>query len=359
MSGSPYASSLGRLKVQFPSFLTRDALLALAAAPEVGEVTKLLEPTIYGNDIIQNASLYQGAPLLEVAVNRTLVRRNRLSLESTPFAGKAVVSAYLRRWDIENIELILSAKAQGRPVTEAEAFLVSSREIPAGIFAGTMTLDDFRMLLQQPTLEAIANALVRFGYGSVLLPLLEVYERSHDIFPLLTALDREYYRNLSESSRFFQGDEWTVRNVIQSEIDVRNVLLLLKGKDGALAAEEIAARFVEGGTISKASGLDLYSARTLAELITNLEPKFPSLPEGNPGYAENRSLTGYEVALSSERAVRELKRLRTYPLSLSVIFTYLIHSELERIDLRRVIYGKLYGVPAEKIQSQLVIARLT
>src|SRR5258707_13835116 len=116
--------------------------------------------------------------MLEIAINRTFVERNRQAYESASFAGKPIVGAYLRRWDIENIAIVLSARAQGRTVSEAEAFLVSSRDIPAGLFAGVMTLDDFRHLLDQPTLEATVAALVRFGYGSTLLPLLEGYSRS-------------------------------------------------------------------------------------------------------------------------------------------------------------------------------------
>lgn len=75
-------------------------------------------------------------------------------------------------------------------------------------------------------------------------------------------------------------------------------------------------------------------------------------------YAESRSLTGYETALVKDRAVREVKRLRSYPLSIAVIFTYLLHSELERTDLRRVIYGKLYQVAPATLESLLVVPKL-
>ncbi|HYA54826.1 MAG TPA: V-type ATPase subunit, partial [Thermoplasmata archaeon] len=70
------------------------------------------------------------------------------------------------------------------------------------------------------------------------------------------------------------------------------------------------------------------------------------------------SLTGYEVAIERERATSELKRLRTYPLSLSVIFAYLLRNEVERSDLRRAVFGRLYGVPAERLAPLLVSPRL-
>ncbi|MCI4332175.1 MAG: V-type ATPase subunit [Thermoplasmata archaeon] len=358
MAGSPYASALGRLKAVTPSLLPKEAYAPLVAAQDVGEVIKLLEPTAYGAQIAQSAASYQGASLLEVAINRTFVQRNRLAFQATPFAGRLVVGAYLRRWDIQNIGLILAAKAQGRSVAETETFLVSSRDIPAGLFAGTMTIDDFRVLLQQPTLDAIAQNLVKFGYGGVLLPRMEAYDRTHDIFPLLGALDRFYYEQLLASGRFFQGDEWVIRQFVQSEIDTRNALLLLKGKDTDLPLEPVLERFVEGGSLARAAVAELYGARSVAELVTALESRFPHLAEGNATYTEDRSLTGYESALLRERAVRELKRMRTYPLSASIVFGFLMFAELERSDLRRIVYGKLYGLPDARVQELLVIPRV-
>lgn len=358
MAGSPYASSLGRLKAHTSEFLTKETYATLTHAGDVAEITKLLEPTAYGPAIAQYAASYQGAPLLEVAINRTLVQRNRQALDSTPFAGKQVVGLYLRRWDIQNIGLILSAKALGRTVGEADTFLVSSRDLPAGLLAGSMTLDDFRVLLQQPSVEAVATALTKFGYGGVLLPLLDSYGRSHDIFPLLQALEREYYARLWESARFYQGDEWVVRQFLQSELDVRNILLVLKARDSEVASDQVESRFLDGGTLARSALGDLATARSIAELVTQLSDRFPALVEGNAAYQATRSLTGYEAALQRARAVRELGRMRAYPLSLAMVFTYLTLAELERTDLRRLIYGRLYGLATNAIVDSLVLPKV-
>jgi V/A-type H+-transporting ATPase subunit C len=358
MAGSPYASALGRLKAHTPEFLAKDAYGPLVAAKDVAEVTKLLEPTPYGVEIARSAASYQGPSLLEVAVNRTFVERNRLAFSATPYAGRPVVGAYLRRWDIQNIELVVAAKAQGRSIAETETFLVSSRDIPAGLFAGTMTIDDFRLLLQQPSVEAIAQALVQFGYGGVLLPRVEAYNRSHDIFPLLHALDRDYYEHLQASAKFYQGDEWVIRQMFQNEIDARNALLLLKGKDAGLPVEPVLERFLDGGTVPRSSVPEIYSARSVAELITGLEARHPAIHEGDATYERDRSLTGYEGALLRERAVRELGRMRAYPLSVSIVFSFLLMAELERTDLRHIAYGKQYGIAEASIRDALVVARI-
>ena len=358
MAASPYASALGRLNPEFPAFLPKETYPLLLATKDPNEFAKVLETTPYAEDIARVQATHSGASLVELAINRTFVRRNRHAFEATPFAGRSVVGAYLGRWDIQNIEMILTAKAKGLGVTETEDHLISSREIPAGLYAGAMNLDDFRILLGQTTVEAMVTSLVRYGYGATILPFLEAFERTHNIFPILRALDKEYYRNVLAQARFFQGDEWVVRALVQSEIDARNALLLLKGKAHHLPVDDVVARWTDGGTLTATLASDLFSARTVPDLAERLASRFPSIGEGVTEFESAGSLTGYEVALERERATSELKRLRTYPLSLSVIFAFLIRNELERSDLRRAVFGRLYGVPADRLTPLLVSPRL-
>jgi V/A-type H+/Na+-transporting ATPase subunit C len=358
MAGSPYASALGRLKPEFPAFLPKEMYATLLAAKDAADLAKILETTPYADDVARARTTHPGAALLEIAINRTFVRRNRHAFEATPFAGRPVVAAYLGRWDIQNIELILSAKAQSRPVTESEDYLVSSREIPAGLYSGVMTLDDFRILLGQPTVEATVTALVQYGYGTTVLPFLEAFQRTHDIFPILHALDRAYYRTVLEAAKFFQGDEWVVRGLIASEIDVRNALLLLKAKSAELAVDEVLSRWLDGGTVPSTRAPELYGARAVPELAERFADRFPSIGEGTAEFQAHGTLTGYEAVLQRDRVITELKRLRTYPLSLSVIFTYLLLAEIERADLRHIAFGKLYGLSNERLVPLLTSPRL-
>lgn len=358
MGGSPYAAVSGRLKAILPSLLSKEAYGPLIAARDLTELWKLLEPTPYGPELSQGAATLQGAPLFESAVNRVLVRRLRLLMEATPFAGKALVRGYLRRWDIENILLLLSAKEEGRAVTETECALVSDRAAPAGLFGGPMGIDDFRLLLAQASLEAIANQLIRFGYGATLLPLTEAYHRTHDIFPIRSALEREYYAGLLASAQFFQGDEWVIREFLRSEIDAKNVRLLLKGKEAGLPLDLVQPRLLPGGGIPPDRVPDLYGARTVPELVAALESRYPSLPAALPEYRDQHSLVPFEMAILRERTIRELRRLRAFPLSITAVFGYLLLSELERADLRKVVYGKLYGLPPAEVTAALIVPGL-
>jgi V/A-type H+/Na+-transporting ATPase subunit C len=359
MASSPYASALGRLKPYFPEFLGREAYGPLLSARDLAEVTKILEGSGYRADLAAARATYQGLTLVEVALNRMLVRRTHLAYATTPYAGKAIVGGYLARWDLQNIGLILSSKAQGRGLVETDEELVSSREVPAGLYAGVLTLDDLRGLLAQPTVEAVASALLKFGYGATIVPLLEGYQRSGDIFPILSALDREYFRNLLAQTRFFQGDEWVVREFLRGEVDLRNMLLLLKAKASpGVALDDVSARWIDGGSLPASAAGDLLSAANVPALADRLKERSPRLPEGDAAYAAAQSLAGYEAALWTDYALTTIERMRLYPLSLAIIFHYLLRAELERNDLRRIAIGALYQLPAERVTPQVVSARL-
>jgi len=359
VASSPYASPLGRLKAQFPTFLTAEQIRSLGGAADVADIAKLLEGGPYTAALAQAATLYKGAQLLEVALNRVFVDRNRLAIETSPFAGKPTVAAYLKRWDIQNLGLILSAKAEGRPLKEWEVFLVSSREIPAGLVAGTLTLDDLRALLPLPSVEAIVNAIVRYGYGAVLLPLVDEYGRTGDIFPLLHALDVQYYREVLDAARLFQGDEWTVREFLRSEVDARNALLLLKGKATGLPAETVFSRFFEGGSFPRGTAEEQFNqARSVPDLAQALEGAFPHVTDATPRFESDQSLVAYETVLARERLRRELTRMRAFPLSLAIIFTFLAQAEVERDDLRRIVFSKVYGVPTSELLPLLLRPQL-
>ncbi len=359
MAGSPYAVSLGRLRPYFSELLDRGTFAALQAARDLGEFTRILEATSYGPALVGARAAYQGIGLVEVALNRTLVHRFRHAYSATPFAGRGVVGAYLARYDIQNITMLLTAKALDRSLGETEDALISSREIPAGLYAGVLTFDDLRTLLQQPTVEAMAHGLVQFGWGATVLPLVDAFQRSGDIFPIVAALEREYFRLLLEQARFFQGDEWVEREFVRSEIDLRNSLLVLKAKAiEGLALDAVQARWIEGGNVPLAAASDLFAANDVPALAERLKSRYPSLGDGEATYASDASLAGYEAAMRRDHAVVTIERMRLYPLSLGIIFQYLLRNELERNDLHLLAFGLLYRLPSERIQPFLVSPRL-
>src|SRR5438445_395159 len=247
MPTSQYASSFGRLQAISLNLLSKDVMQNLLKGKDENEMVKMLESTWYKPDIERAASIFKESELLEVALNRHLVEVNKIALEATPFNGKSAVRAYLSKWDIYNIELILSAKSTGRPITETESFLVSSRNVPAGISAGNIPHDEMKVILAQTGVDGVVNQLVKYNYGTILMQHLETYQKTGDLGPMMSALQTFYYQNLFDSLKFFQGDEGTIRDLFRAEIDKKNLLNLLKAKESNLDKDLLSKHLIDGG----------------------------------------------------------------------------------------------------------------
>jgi V/A-type H+-transporting ATPase subunit C len=326
---------------------------SLMKAKDEGEMVKILEPSWYGPEIEKAAALFKDVDLLEVALNRQLVHVNKIALEATPFNGKSAVRAYLSKWDIYNIELILSSKSMNRPITEVESFLVSNRNVPAGISAGNISHDEMKVILSQNNVDGVVNQLVKYNYGTILMQNLEIYQKTGDLGPMMSALQAHYYQNLLESLKFFQGDEGIIRSLIRAEIDKKNVLSLLKAKESNLDKELLSRHIIEGGMVLKNELLDIYGAKDIPEIVGRIENRF-MLVNALAQYKKSRSLIDFEVALDKFINSEYVSKLKNIALSIGTIFYFIIRMEQERENIKRIAYGKRYNLSTEHITALLL-----
>ncbi len=322
MGASQYASSFGRLQSIAINFLSEEFLQNLLKANNVTDMVKQLESTWYGEEIKKAASVYKDAELLEVALNRHIVETNKIISEATPFAGKNAVRAYLSKWDLYNIELILSSKAMGREITETESLLVSSRNVPAGIAAGNISHDEIKIILSETSVDGVVNKLAKHGYGVVLMKHLDEFQKTGDLGPMMSALHEAYYQKMLESLRFFQGDEGIIRELI--------------------------------GRISSKELLDSYEVKDVGEIAGRLESHF-KLNEAIEQYKTSKSLIDFEVAITKFIFTNYIKKLRNIALSIGTIFYFIFRAENEHENLKRITYGKRYDLPIDKIKEMLLI----
>jgi len=354
MPTSQYSSSFGRLQAISINLLSKETMQNLLKAKDDTEIAKILESTWYGPEIEKAASVYQPPELLEVALNRHLVEINKIALESTPFSGKSAVKAYLAKWDIYNIELILSAKSMGRLVTETESFLVSSRNVPAGISAGNIPHDEMKIILSQSGVDGVVNQLVKYNYGTILMQYLDEYRKTGDLGPAMAALQSYYYQNLLESLKFFQGDEGTIRELIRTEIDKKNILCLLKGKEANLEKEIVSKHLVSGGKIPLNELISIYELKNVAEIVGKIETHF-TLVQALAQYKNTKSLIEFEVSMDKFIHTTHVKKLKNIALSIGTIFYFIINAENERENIKRISYGKRYNLTTEQISSLLLM----
>jgi V/A-type H+-transporting ATPase subunit C len=347
---SSYASSSGVLRVLSLQFLSKNQLNDLAKSKDVAEIAQRLESTWYGPDIEAAEATYKPPESIEIAVNRHLVYINRVALQAAPVFGKDALRAYLSKWDIENIELIIAAKSLGRTLEQTETFLVSARNVPVGLSFNTIPLSELHALLQQPDVETVINYLVKYGYGAVLLQQLGEFRKTGDLGVFTVALQSYYYSRLFQQLRFLQGDEGLLREYFRTEITKRNVLNLVKAKESNVSRETFARHLVDGGLVNQASLLDAYASPDLAEVGKKFEQTFP-IAEPLERYKQTHDLTEFEVSLDKIMVAKFVPRFRSLAISLTSVFSFVLQAEFERQNIRRITYAKQYGLTEEYIRS--------
>lgn len=347
---SSYAAGYGTLKVQSLNFLKYDQLLDLARAKDTGEIAQKLEATWYGADIEAEAAVHKPPELIEIAVNRHLVGVNRTALQACPVFGKNALVAYLSKWDIENIELIIAAKSLGRTLEETESYLVSSRNLPVSISLTVIPMSELHTILQQPDVEAVLNYLVKYGYGAVLLQQLGDFRKTGDLGVFSTALQNYYYAKLFQELRFLQGDEGVLREYFRAEVSKRNLLNLLKSRESQLDREVFAKHVIDGGLIDRNSLLEAYVSPDLGDVARRYET-WLDLNAAFEKYEQNSNLTEFEVAIDRLLVSKYLPRFRQQSISLTTVFAFVFQAEFERQNIRRITYAKQYGLTEDYIRS--------
>ena len=349
---STYSGAYGRLKVartELLSFSTIRGFLSMG----LDEITRVLSSTVYKEDINALYTLYKNPELLEMAANRRLSARNRLSLFAPPPAAADMLKAYMSKWDVENIKAILSSKYLGYSMKQTETFLLSFRDVPVGIFGGNMTREDFNVLLNQQGVEGVAEALTRYGYGSTVLQYIENYRKDGDIAPMLQALDRYYYTRLFSSLRFYLGSEGPLVRYFKEEVDMKNFKILLSGKDASIPFEKLRDSLLPFGTVTLDGLQSLYSADSVSDMVSKLTERF-DLGRALERYRETGELGLFEQSMRSSLLSRYLGILDAQSLSSGAIFSYIFRAERERDNIRTVVTGKAYGLPPERIEELLV-----
>ncbi|KAA8922037.1 V-type ATP synthase subunit C [Thermoplasma sp.] len=350
---STYIGSYGRLRVYQTEFFSRQQIDQLLSMTDPKDVSAFLYNGPYREDYDSLAAVFKDPDLTEMAINRHMVRNNRLVMFSVPPLAKNAVMAYLSKWDIENIKTVISAKFLGHGIRDAEPFLVSFRDVPLGIMSGTLTSEDYRNMINLPNVEAILNYLARFGYGTYMMQFLEDYRKTGDISPMLYSLDRYYYLNLISALKYYRGDEGPVLNYVRSDIDRQNIVTMLKGKVLKIAFERMASGIIDGGNIGASRLREIYSSQDVVSVVDALKQYYDlEVPKKN--YMETGNLYHFDIAMRNIIARRYLDTMSMLPLSLDSLFYFMLRSEFERHNLRTIYLSRVNGMPREITESLLI-----
>ena len=311
------------------------------------EIAKFLQESHYKKEINALATEYSGADLLELALNRNLAESFKKLIKISPYELALLIKEYIKRKDIEDIKTII----RGKFTNTNEKQIINS--ITA---AGTLSYYFFISLLKKDSIEEILknNKLVDFY---LLKNGLKDLNEKNSLVSIENALDKYYYTHLIEFSRILPKEGALFRNFLQKEVEVLNILTLLRLKK-AKFGKDIIRNFIipSGDKLSDLKIMALAVVDDLEELSRALEKtEYKNiLAKGIEEFKKSGSLIILETELYKYLLSQSALFVHQHPLSIDVILGYMFAKDIEVRNLKIIVKGKQLGLSEEFIESQLV-----
>ena len=342
---SDYNYLNARIKSLRRGLLSKARFDELLGLTDFEEFKRFFLDSPYGTAVSESLAQHPGHLGLEMGLSRHLHKNFQNILEWSDEEPRRLLEIFLRRYDLHNIKTLLRGKNGKFP---SETILESL--IPVGTFG----FEELSELSKQPSLRDTLNLL-----SSWHKPLKRVLHRGLgtlkqepvDLRELEAELDRYYYEGILLSLEEEAENTDLVKRFIQMEVDMTNILTLLRLKD--LSREQLLKFIIDGGFLGKGFLLLISGSLKPMEVMQKFEATYLAtvVRSWNPG----RGLTDLERRFEAF-LLRDVQRMeRVDPLSIGVAIFYfsLLSDELKK--LRIILQGKLFAIDETKLREELLL----
>ena len=303
----------------------------------VHELLRFLQETHYKQEFDDYHVLSEGTASIEAAFHANLGRSFQKLYTISDAAMKQVLGAYLLRYDMENIKMILRSKAAGLPSASVEPLLYSS------VNYGSEFL---QMLLSRKSVEEVASSLSFFkkGYGGI-------KSSDTDLFSMENALDHYYVQTVEDFAKNLRGQGVFMSSLMKQEINFLNIrtILRLLASQGKITPSDIGKYLITPSSFIK----KLAEKSGVVDVVKELHRhKMTSLTGDEPDL-----LTKLEIDLTVAILRRAALLSHQHVLSANSILSYLFAKETEVNNLKTILKGKKLEIRPEYLEPLLVIAK--
>jgi V/A-type H+-transporting ATPase subunit C len=345
------ASRYAAVNAQTRGLLARlisDALWTeLVSASSLGEQLDILGRSEY-TDRVANVVGEPTVALLERALLNHLARASRLPLRLMQGGSRELLDWYWRRFEVNNLKMILRARHYGTAVESFRDMLIplgSSSKLP------------WDALIAADSVVAVVNLVRRSAYGPALDDALERYRREAVLFVLEVALDLSYTHRLLKLVAKLRGrDRREATRFIGAWVDAQNLLWAYRYRIYAhFSPEEILNYTLHSGLRVNAERIRAIAlGAPLLDVVSQIWGDILPGLETLEGLPDRQALPKLELILQRHLWLEARQALGGYPLSLATVLAYEILLESEVYDLMALAEGKAVDWTAEQIRPYLI-----
>ena len=307
----------------------------------LAEITRYLEESVYKEEIDKFAVKYNGIALLEHALHLNTVKCFEKLKRISSRNINLVLNAYLKRMDVYNLKTIIRGKFTNMPDNEIVELLFP---------IGTMNMDFLLGLIKCNTIK---DVLVNSGFidRKDAEKAYKEFDKYRNLFELENILDKAYYNFLLSFSKRIRHNGKKFREYIQSEIYANNLLTILRLKKGLLEKSNTVKYLIFTGSKKIDSWLvALADLKSMNEIIEAVGKKDREMRKALIPIRDANSIVDIEIAIKKYLLRKTLLFQNKYPLSMNIVFGYLLGKEVEIRNINLIAKGKQFGIDTKFLE---------
>ncbi len=341
-----YAYTVSRVKAK-KALLLKDEDYNKMLQMSVPEISRYISESGYQKEMADLAGHLDGIDLVEHATYANMAKVFGSILGASQGELNTMVAAYLEKWDIWNLKVILRGKSYGLSVEEVQEDLVP---------AGSLKSESLEKLIALDNVDDIIANYCKMEHVTIPQDVLSAYKASGNLGAIEDYLDKYHYVRLLKSIDPSSRPTRMFQDYVRTEIDVRNLETILKLKVEGIYGEDVMNYIIPGGRqIDHRYATQLANAETIAAAASDLSQldfydTIKELVEADSVSVRDvvTEMKKYEIA-----AARKFSHM--YPLSVVPVLDYMIHKEIEVGNIRTISRGVESGLDTETIKGLLVI----
>jgi V/A-type H+/Na+-transporting ATPase subunit C len=304
-------------------------------------ITRYLQDSEYKDSITKLSTEYEGVELVDMALRREQYRKFNKLREISPMAVNEVIDLYLKRFDIQNLKVVLRGIFSEATKEEVFAMLEPNGKYRKEYYMELFEIGSIHKVLKTTKLV--------FGVEQA----YEEFKKTNNLLELENALDKYYYKDAVEGAQELDEYGLAFKVFLLQRIDIININNLLRYKREGIDPNQILNYMIFEGLYLKAPALKkLAHKESIAALIKELKH---SKYEKFISFDEKEELSAIELRLQKHMMCRSMKRTYQHPMSIETILTFMLMLVIEIKNLRMIIKAKHFGIEPEYIEKNLLI----
>ncbi|HMK53759.1 MAG TPA: V-type ATP synthase subunit C [Methanobacteriaceae archaeon] len=338
----PYAYSNARVRARMGRLFNDKQLSEIVEAQDLEEVKNYLRGT-------PEYAQYVDKYTLEKALDTQLAETYDLIARISPDAIKDAFKVLMKKWDIQNIKSLITAKEAGLNTEETLDLLVPFGELS----------DELEKLVDAKNITEVITGLEGTEYSPVLEDATSDYEKTGMLLPLEAALDKYYLKNLLRTVATPEDDNTRLlHSYIGTQVDAENLKIIMRAKQDGLKYQDIEPYMITTGYQLREWKLkDLMESDDVAGVVGGLEGTEYAqiLSEALSEYQKTGSIASLETALDKNLLKMAKSISLKNPFGIGPLIGFLSRKEKEVRNLKVIARGKREsGFPVSQLKEMLI-----